>query len=1338
MKRRWKILLFSALGLAGLILAVFVAAVIIFQSDWFKNKVREKIASVAETATGGRAEIGRFRYDWRTLRAEVSPFVLHGKEPAGSPPFFRAEKIQIGLKIISVLKKQVDIAFLTVEKPQVYVVVAPDGTTNIPTPKLPRRTNKNFAGQLLDLKIQHFELHDGLAEYNSQRIPLDLTGEHLQASFSYLANGPRYLGEISARQLRASSPRLKQPLALDLDARLSLEQSRLQVLQASLAGSDSKVELTGAVGNFSAPHADFDISAEAAVAALNRTFALPLESAGNISFAGKGSLDISPFQYRLEGKLSGRGLAYVRQELGVRGVGLSSRLEITPAEIRLPDLEVQALHGRFRGSAQLAGFKKFSVSGSASDLSLKELAGVGQRDTGELNGTLNGTLRASGALARGRLADVVAEAKLDIVPGSGGVPVQGDVAVSYDQRAGKIELGHSHVQLGSTQVAVSGTLGQNLSVHVVSQNLNDALPLFPLFGESPPEQLPVALHGGQARFDGSVIGPLDNPRVSGKADVTHLALDRREFDHLTSTFDIEKTLADLHTMTVDQGNMRLEGQGRIGLTDWKLQDASPVQALVAVRGADIQKLLAENGSQVQASGALSATMRVSGTLESPLVNARVDAENIAAYDEHADHARADVTFTATALEIANGELRSGNARITGSAAYNHPDNDWNDGALRFDIASQRLSLADIHHMQQIYETLTGQVDFQAGGTAKIVKGVATLTSLNGHLSLKNATVDGRPYGSAELTASTRLPVLTVGANVDLRGVQMQANGEWRMEGDYPGQAHIEIPRITFATLHDLWPGEHLRKELPFGGFIQGDATISGPLNNPAAMRFNVTLATVQLTAGPNVRPLAGTQVQDLVLHNAQPVVFEGTTKSIDIRSAGFTGKDTTLDATGKLALDSKNPWDLTVKGHINLSVLQIFNPDLLASGTSLVNMVVRGPLTEPQVDGRVELKDASLFIRDLPNGVDQANGLILFDRNRATVQNLSAVTGGGKVTFESGSFVGFRGQALVYRIQASASQVRYRSPEGVSVTVNAKLSLVGTSDNSVLSGDVVVMRASFNPRTDVGSLLATTAKPVSQPSAPNEYLRGIQFDVRILSSRSLEVETALARNIQADANLRLRGTPERPVVLGNVSVNSGQIEFFGNKYTISRGELNFYNPTKIEPIIDIDLETRQRGIVVDISFSGPLNKLNFSYRSDPPLETNEIISLLAVGRVPTALGGLASAQTTTSTSYLATGSNALLSQAIAPSSGRLQRFFGVSHIKIDPQLTDITSVPQAHLTFEQQVSPDITLTYITNLAVANQQIVRVEWDLNKKWSVVALRDENGAFSIDFQYRKRFK
>jgi translocation and assembly module TamB len=966
-----------------------------------------------------------------------------------------------------------------------------------------------------------------------------------------------------------------------------------------------------------------------------------------------------------------------------------------------------------------------------------------------LRGTLSGPVHLQGLLTATGLAGVVAGADLDIKPGDGARPVRGALALNYDQRTGKIALGNSRIAVGASEASLSGTIGDTLTVHVVSRNLEDVIPVLRALGATPPAHWPVELHDGVARVDASVTGSLEKTRISGKADFEKLKLDGHELgagldgravDHVVTTFNLDRSSANLLTVSVQQGKLRLEGQGRAGLHNWKLDGTSPISALATLRAADLQTLAAEAGmAPPPVSGAISATLRISGSLESPLVNGNLALDDLTAYGEHFTAARAGVTLTATALELSNGEARHGAASVTLSSGYNHPANDWKDGSLRFDLATSDVDLAQLKRVQEFESGLGGRLDLKASGAAKIVNGLIDLTSFNGQLSVRNAILDGRTYGNLDITAATKLPVLTLTAMASVGDYQIRGSGEWRMEGDYRGQAHVQIPRISFATLHDLSPGIHVRKDLPFDGFIEGDAVIAGPLNRPSQMKTDVTLSTVQFNPSPNTRPLAGVQFQDLVLKNAQPIHLAATGGAIEIGHATFIGKDTMLEAAGRLALDSKTPWDLTIQGRINFSILELFNPDLLGSGASLVNVAIHGPLLEPQVEGRLELRNASLFLRDVPNGIDQANGVILFDRNRATVQNLSAQTGGGDIRFESGSFVGFRGTGLVYRLQAAAHNVRYRSGEGVSLSLDGSMALVGTSENSVLSGSVSVTRAAFNPRTDLGVLLASTAKPVAE-AAPNDYLNGVQLDVHIVTAHTLEVETSLTRNIQADADVRVRGTPDRPVLLGQVTVNSGQVEFFGNKYSINRGEIRFDNPSKIEPNINMDLSTKVRGITVDISFSGSLNKLNFSYRSDPPLQASDIIALLAVGRTPAAAGPLASAQmpNNLNSSFLGTGDNSLLSQAIAPNSGRLQKFFGVSHIKIDPQLNDITIVPQARLTMEQQISPDITLTYITNLEVANQQIVRAEWDFSKKWAAVALRDENGAFSIDIQYRKRFK
>ena len=54
----------------------------------------------------------------------------------------------------------------------------------------------------------------------------------------------------------------------------------------------------------------------------------------------------------------------------------------------------------------------------------------------------------------------------------------------------------------------------------------------------------------------------------------------------------------------------------------------------------------------------------------------------------------------------------------------------------------------------------------------------------------------------------------------------------------------------------------------------------------------------------------------------------------------------------------------------------------------------------------------------------------------------------------------------------------------------------------------------------------------------------------------------------------LRGSPIRPVLLGTLSINQGEVQTFSStKYTINRGDIRFLNPIKIEPTIDMDLET---------------------------------------------------------------------------------------------------------------------------------------------------------------------
>ncbi len=74
---------------------------------------------------------------------------------------------------------------------------------------------------------------------------------------------------------------------------------------------------------------------------------------------------------------------------------------------------------------------------------------------------------------------------------------------------------------------------------------------------------------------------------------------------------------------------------------------------------------------------------------------------------------------------------------------------------------------------------------------------------------------------------------------------------------------------------------------------------------------------------------------------------------------------------------------------------------------------------------------------------------------------------------------------------------------------------------------------------------------------------------------TLRVENNLARLV-ASADLQLRGTADRPLMFGRAEVDRGEVMFEGRRYLITRGNIDFTNPTRIEPFFDLEALTRVR------------------------------------------------------------------------------------------------------------------------------------------------------------------
>ncbi|HZU26831.1 MAG TPA: translocation/assembly module TamB domain-containing protein [Bryobacteraceae bacterium] len=1337
MSRRLKRgVLYAGASLVALLLALAIAAVLILRSGSFERTVRDRIIYEAERVTGGRAEIGVFRFNWPTMTAEVAPFVLHGTEAPDTPPLFRADSIRVGLKIVSLLRHSVDLESLTIARPDLRIQTHPDGSTNFPHPRV-QRHGAPFMQQIIRLAIRRMNLEHGFFEYNSVRLPLDLQGQQLEATLYYDAAGPRYRGDLSFARMRLNAAPVHD-LLFKVATSFSIENDGLHVPKGRVTMSGSEVTFSGSMLDWAAPHGNFAVKGDVAVADAAPELAIHVVDRGRLSIAGRVTFD--PNGIRVSGFTRGRGLNFHSPEFRFDNAGLTGNLRIDKAGMNIADLEVNALGGVFHGSAALPGWHSFHAEGEARGISVLAVARARGQNITDWDGTLAGPAQASGRFTIAGVRDVLASGTLGLTPVANGAPVSGTLHFAYDQRRNELQLADSHLSIRQTQVALSGTLGQTLTAQLSSGNLDDLRPLFSVVGVSLPPRLPVRLSAGAvANVQATIAGPLDNPTISGHAEAGPFLFERYPADHIAGDFRLTRTDLHLTNTAVNRGRTSLTAAGDLGLENWRAGDDSSVSARLTLKNGDLQQIGNELGTKLGVAGAVSGTAAVTGAWADPAIDARVDAVGVSAWGERFDRVTGSVRSQGDTVEVADAAAQSGSGSVQGGGRYLHAPGDWTSGDVRFNVASRSLRLARLQAVQHWRAGSDGEVEVNAAGEFHVARGrLAAIDSLDSHLAIRNASIGDQPFGSASVDARTASGALIVRGAANLRGAQVTGAGQWRLDDDYPGNGRVTFTPISFATLRDVAAlSGPAPAELPFVGTTAGSISVSGPLRKPEDLRAEVRLDEVRLAPGPNTQSQAAVSAADLTVRNTAPVIFEVDLNGLTIRSARFAARDTTIEADGRVGFGANNRWEMNAAGSINLSILQLFSSDIIASGHSVISARLRGPLRIPRLNGRLELSNASLHLSNVPNGVEKANGVIVFDTERATIQSLTAESGGGHVALTG--FVGFGGPLLTYRLGARAEEVRYRTPQGVSVTMDAALNMVGTSQSSVISGTITVTKAAFNPRTDLGTLLAQAAQPASTPSVPGTRFRGVRLDIRVESSQGLEIQSSLARDIEAEVNLHIRGTPDRPAVLGDLSVSQGQIDFFGTRYSINRGVVNFYNPVRFEPVLDLDLQTRIRGVTVNLTFSGPLNKLNVSYRSDPPLKSDQIVALLAVGRVPDQPQFLGSTQSSTGAGFMGGGGGNLLQEAIAaPVTGRLQRFFGVSHIKIDPQLTDITSVPQARLTVEQQISHDVTLTYITNLARTAEQIIRVEWDLSRKWSVVAVREDTGEFGIDFEYRKQFK
>ena len=760
------------------------------------------------------------------------------------------------------------------------------------------------------------------------------------------------------------------------------------------------------------------------------------------------------------------------------------------------------------------------------------------------------------------------------------------------------------------------------------------------------------------------------------------------------------------------------------------------QATAQIANLSIDRVLTVAGRHdLPVSGTFSASGQVSGTLAAPQASATLSVANGSAYQQRFNRLQATIQYGSQLIDVSQFQFQDGPNRIDASGSFAHPPNNFSQGQIRFRVQSSPLQLARIHAAGQLKPGLTGSLEVSADGDATLrPNAVPLFSALMANVSARGLAVDRKPVGDATLTAETRGRQVAFNLTSDFAKADIRGDGTLGLERDNPVNARVRFSNVTYSGLGS-WIGTSA--PAPFDASVDGQLSLSGPLQRMDALMGELQLSKLEAhsvspsSIGPQPR------VQ-FAVHNDGPVVVQLDRSVVTVRSARIAGPQTTFSLAGSAPLQSGQPMNLRVDGNVQLALLEAFDPSIFSSGALVLNAAVKGTVAKPSITGRLQLQNASVNMLNVPNGLNNANANISFNGAEAVIQNFSAESGGGKLML-AGS-VGYGGPELTLHLQAQADKVHIRYPASLTTEASANIRLEGTTSSSLASGTVRISQVAMHSHTDIGAMLTSASGPPTSPSVSSGFLAGMKFDIRVLTTPGLQFRTSLTENLQADANLTLRGNPDHPGMLGRVVINQGTVVFFGNKYNVDQGTISFFDPSQITPILGIDLSTTVQGVSVTLSVSGPVDKMTLSYHSDPPLEFKDIVSLLATGTPPSTDPVLAARQAPPPQQSMGqAGASLLLGQAVAsPISGRLQRLFGVNKLKIDPQVSGATNTPEATLTLEQQINNSITFTYIQDVTQSNPQTIRIQWAIDPTWSAILARDVTGEVNLDLFYKKRFR
>lgn len=864
-----------------------------------------------------------------------------------------------------------------------------------------------------------------------------------------------------------------------------------------------------------------------------------------------------------------------------------------------------------------------------------------------------------------------------------------DVKGSCSLRNDVISFTSMQLRTDESTLTANGTVDiardtLNLNVHLATNEASDlTLPYY-------------SRVSGKGDLSGTVTGAFDNPKLSGKIHLSDVSLEDYTVDNFTATFSYGKKLLAIRKAVFSSSKEEHAVHGNVSFPDAKeLFDlGSPVYDLsVSIKNADFGRAMNVLSSDTPAKGNLSADINIDTKDKDYYISGHASLERASVYDIPFDSASLDFSYGKEELKVKHATVKNGSSVLTAEGMLSPHK------GFSYDISSKKFLIKDLG-LDHMPDDVVVKLQSHGEGTFKDPSITLTAQVIGGSFK-------GRTIGSGTIEFSVKNKNILLNAALFNEKLTLQGKGYLDERLPWSAQLTFHPGRYDFiiaAILKDV--PEDLQLELSGKIDMNGDRknmSVSATINHFLLSLFEQTFS------------------------NESDIRFSINNKKISVAALTLKSGSTSFRLKGGLEIGKQ--YDIFLDGSSALAPLKGFSKKIgYLQGHSDFVITIKGDWDDPDIKGGMNLEDASFSLRDHPTYISSINGYLTIDKNKITLRDLSGKIGGGTVSIsgivyiKAFRFKRFYGDVKLDNITTFISR-------NFHVNFDGNLLYRGTLDKQTITGNLKIKRATYKEPIQLSSLIIAT-KRKEIPRAELSVIEKTELNISISGSRNISIDNNIART-PIKVELLLRGTLASPVLFGRIESKEGLAYFRNNEFRIISASADFADPNRINPFVNLASETIIQGYKINLNLEGPMETLEMSLSSDPPLDEGEILSLLTVGYT--------GEQAQTAQSGLSTGILAGVAQEVLED--RVRNIIGLDRFYIDTYISKTTSTVVPRVTVSKRIIGDkLIITYATPFITPHveEQTLKLEYFVNRGFSLIGTWDEYGGLGSDIKYRFEFK